>query len=41
MEEVAYDRDGDDLVSRELYLDTPPWKASVLGMTAKQIHRAA
>jgi alpha amylase-like protein len=32
MEEAAYDRDGDDLLARGLYLDTPPWKASVFAL---------
>ena len=29
MEEVVYERDGSDLQSRGLYLDTPAWKTSV------------
>jgi hypothetical protein len=28
----AYDRDGDDLQARGLYLDLPPWKASVFSL---------
>jgi Alpha amylase, catalytic domain len=33
MEDVAYERDGKDLQARGLYLDTPPWKASVFALT--------
>jgi len=36
MEEVAYDRDGNDLVSHGLYLDTPPWKTSVFALIQKR-----
>jgi hypothetical protein len=32
MEEVVYERDGSDLRSRGLYLDTPPWKISVFSL---------
>jgi hypothetical protein len=32
MEEVVYDRDGNDLQSRGLYLDTPAWKTSVFAL---------
>ena len=35
MEEVGYDRDGSDLQSRGLYLDVPPWQASVFALTRK------
>jgi hypothetical protein len=30
---AVYDRDGDDLQSRGLYLDEPPWRASVFSLT--------
>ena len=33
MEDVCYDRDGSDLQSRGLYLDMPPWQASVFALT--------
>ncbi|MFI5370277.1 MAG: alpha-amylase family glycosyl hydrolase [Candidatus Eisenbacteria bacterium] len=33
MSDLAYDREGDDLRSRGLYLDVPPWQASVFTMT--------
>ena len=33
IEEVIYDRDGSDLRSRGLYLDVPPWQASVFALT--------
>jgi hypothetical protein len=29
---AVYDRDGDDLLSRGLYLDVPPWQTSVFAM---------
>jgi hypothetical protein len=35
MEEVSHDRDGSDLQSRGLYLDVPPWQASVFALTRK------
>jgi glycosidase len=35
MEEVAYERDGGDLQSRGLYLDTPSWKTSVFTLIKK------
>jgi glycosidase len=35
MEEVVYERDGGDLQSRGLYLDTPPWKTSVFTLIKK------
>jgi hypothetical protein len=35
MEEVVYERDGSDLQSRGLYLDTPPWKTSVFTLIKK------
>ncbi len=31
--EARYDRDGDDLQSRGLFLDVPPWRASVFSLT--------
>jgi hypothetical protein len=33
MEEVVYERDGSDLLSRGLYLDTPAWKTSVFTLS--------
>ena len=30
---AQYDRDGDDLLSRGLYLDVPPWQYHVFEMT--------
>jgi hypothetical protein len=33
MGSAVYDRDGSDLQARGLYLDEPPWKASVFSMT--------
>ena len=30
----TYDRDGDDVVSRGLYLDLPPWGYHVFALTA-------
>jgi alpha amylase-like protein len=35
LEDVGYDRDGSDLQSRGLYLDAPPWQASVFALTKK------
>jgi hypothetical protein len=35
MEEVVYERDGSDLQSHGLYLDTPPWKTSVFTLIKK------
>jgi hypothetical protein len=35
MGDDIYDRDGDDLQSRGLYLDTPPWKASIFSVTQR------
>lgn len=35
MGEDTYDRDGDDLTKRGLYLDVPPWSASVFSMTMR------
>jgi len=32
---VIYDRDGGDLQTRGLYLDEPPWKASVFSLTRR------
>src|SRR5262249_26433223 len=31
--DAAYDRDGDDLQGRGLYLDVPPWQASVFSLS--------
>lgn len=31
--DAVYDRDGNDLLSRGLYLDMPPWQASVFSLT--------
>jgi hypothetical protein len=33
LEELVYDREGSDLQSRGLYLDVPPWQASVFALT--------
>jgi hypothetical protein len=33
MSGTAYDRDGDDLATRGLYLDLPPWGYHVFEMT--------
>jgi len=33
--EVVYDREGNDLQSRGLYLDVPAWQASVFALTRK------
>jgi hypothetical protein len=35
LEEVIYDRDGSDLRARGLYVDAPPWQASVFTLTRK------
>ena len=35
MQEAVYDRDGRDLLTRGLYLDTPPWQPSVFALTRK------
>ncbi len=35
MEEIAYERDGNDLQSRGLYLDARPWQTSVFALTRK------
>jgi hypothetical protein len=35
LEDVGYDRDGGELQSRGLYLDAPPWQASVFALTRK------
>ena len=35
MEDVVYDRDGNDLRSRGLYLDARPWQSSVFALTRK------
>jgi hypothetical protein len=34
LSDARYDREGNDLASRGLYLDVPSWKAHVLSMTA-------
>jgi hypothetical protein len=34
LEGDVYDRDGSDLSSRGLYLDVPPWRASVFALHA-------
>jgi len=34
--EVVHDRDGSDLQSRGLYLDVPPWQASVFALTRRR-----
>lgn len=36
----VYDRAGDDLRTRGLYLDEPPWKASVFSLTPRPMARA-
>ena len=33
--DAQYDRDGNDLESRGLYLDVPPWQAYVFSMRTK------
>ena len=33
MEVAVYDRDGNDLQCRGLYLDVPPWQTSVFALT--------
>jgi hypothetical protein len=33
--DATYDRDGDDLQSRGLFLDVPPWQASVFSVTKR------
>jgi len=33
--EATYDRDGDDLMARGLYLDALPWQASVFSLTRR------
>jgi hypothetical protein len=35
MDDVVYDRDGGDLQRRGLYLDVPPWQASVFAVSRK------
>lgn len=35
IEDISYDRDGNDLQSRGLYLDVPHWQASVFALTRK------
>ena len=35
MQDVSYDRDGNDLQSRGLYLDAPAWQASIFAMTKR------
>ena len=34
LSDATYDRDGNELQSRGLYLDEPPWQARVFEMTA-------
>ena len=34
--DATYDRDGNDLQARGLYLDVPPWKAHIFSLTQKQ-----
>jgi hypothetical protein len=33
--DATYDREGDDLQARGLYLDEPPWKASIFALTKR------
>lgn len=33
--EATYDRDGDDLTARGLFLDVPAWKASLFSLTRR------
>jgi hypothetical protein len=33
--EARYDREGDDLLARGLYLDVPPWQAAVFTLTQR------
>ena len=33
--DVTYDRDGSDLAAGGLYLDEPPWKASIFALTKR------
>jgi hypothetical protein len=35
MGDATYDREGDDLQARGLYLDEPPWKASIFSLTKR------
>jgi glycosidase len=35
MGDATYDREGDDLQARGLYLDEPPWKASIFSLTQR------
>ena len=35
MGDATYDRDGDDLQHRGLYLDVPPWQASVFSLSRR------
>jgi hypothetical protein len=35
IEEAVYDRDGDDLQTRGLYVDATPWQASVFTLTRR------
>jgi hypothetical protein len=34
--DARYDRDGNELESRGLYLDVPPWQAHVFSVTKKE-----
>ena len=33
--DATYDREGNDLQARGLYLDEPPWKAAVFALTKR------
>ena len=35
MGDATYDREGDALHARGLYLDEPPWKASIFSLTPR------
>jgi hypothetical protein len=35
MGDIVYDREGNDLLGRGLYLDVPPWQASVLSLARR------
>ena len=35
MGDAAYDREGDALQEHGLYLDEPPWKASIVSLTQR------
>ncbi|HEX5271386.1 MAG TPA: alpha-amylase family glycosyl hydrolase [Gemmataceae bacterium] len=38
MGDAVYDRDGDDLQRRGLYLDVPPWQGSVFSMSKRSVY---